>query len=76
LSIAELEQLGIYHADFAFRNTIRVVREYNPQGTFKIIDFDKAFKVFETAPNDKVFTFTEKILDYWLKFLFDKEHPR
>jgi tRNA A-37 threonylcarbamoyl transferase component Bud32 len=45
IGIAELEELGIYHADLAFRNTIRVSRD--GWSAFKIIDFDKAFKVVE-----------------------------
>jgi predicted Ser/Thr protein kinase len=44
LGVQELESLGIYHADLKISNTIRIVVEEN-ELSFKIIDFDKAFKV-------------------------------
>jgi tRNA A-37 threonylcarbamoyl transferase component Bud32 len=56
IGIAELEELGIYHADLALRNTIRVTR--GEWSAFKIIDFDKAFKVIQTEKNDKAFECT------------------
>jgi hypothetical protein len=46
IGIAELEELGIYQAALAFRNTIRV--SHRGWSVFKIIDFDEAFKVHET----------------------------
>jgi hypothetical protein len=76
LGIAELESLGIYHADLALRNTIRVAMKYNQQVDFKIIDFDKGFVVASTLTNNKVFRYTEDIIDYWLEFRFDEDHPR
>jgi tRNA A-37 threonylcarbamoyl transferase component Bud32 len=45
--IGELEGLGIYHIDLALRNTIKVTR--NGWSTFKIIDFDMAFKIVKTG---------------------------
>jgi hypothetical protein len=65
-AIEELESLGIYHADLRFRNTIKVTQR--DQDIFKVIDFDKAFKVFSTEAGDKVFEFTKKMLKFWLRF--------
>ena len=50
IGIAELEELGIYHADMAVRNTIRV--RHGGRRAFKIIDFDVAFKFIETENKD------------------------
>jgi hypothetical protein len=70
LGVEELENLGIYHADLWFRNTIRIIVEEN-ECSFKIIDFDKAFKVFPTEGKDKAFESTKNLLDHWLRFKFD-----
>jgi glucan biosynthesis protein len=69
LAIEELEKLGIYHADLWFRNTIKVT-QIN-QDRFKVIDFDKAFKVFPTEEKDKAFESTKNLLDHWIRFKFD-----
>jgi hypothetical protein len=66
--------LGIYHADLAFRNTIKISQPHS--FTFKIIDFDKAFKVVKTKENDMAYESTKNLLDYWLKFTFDHYQPR
>jgi hypothetical protein len=66
LAVEELESLGIYHADLAFRNTIKVAQR--SLDVFKVIDFDKAFKVFPTEAEDRVFEFTRQLLDFWLRF--------
>jgi hypothetical protein len=68
--IEELESLGIYHADLWFRNTIKIVADENGC-SFKIIDFDKAFKVFPIETKDKAFESTKNLLDHWLRFKFD-----
>jgi hypothetical protein len=70
LGVEELESLGIYHADLWFRNTIRIVVDEN-ECLFKVIDFDKAFKVFPTEAKDKTFESTKNLLDHWLRFKFD-----
>jgi RIO-like serine/threonine protein kinase len=70
LGVEELESLGIYHADLNFRNTIRIVVDAN-ECSFKIIDFDKAFKVFQTEAKGKAFESTKNLLDHWLRFKFD-----
>jgi hypothetical protein len=70
LGVEELERLGIYHADLWFRNTIRIVTDEN-ECSFKVIKFDKAFKVFPTEAKDKAFESTENLLDHWLRFEFD-----
>jgi hypothetical protein len=70
LGLLELESLGIYHADLWFRNTIKIVADENGC-SFKIIDFDKAFKVFPTETKDKAFESTKNLLDHWLRFKFD-----
>jgi tRNA A-37 threonylcarbamoyl transferase component Bud32 len=57
IGIAELEELGIYHADLAFRNTIRVT--HGEWSAFKIIDFNRAFKVIQTKEKDKSFECTK-----------------
>jgi hypothetical protein len=57
----------------AFRNTIKVPSEL-PR--FKIIDFDKSFKVVPTEEKDEAYNSTKDILDFWLKFRFDEKHPR
>jgi hypothetical protein len=62
--------LGIYHADLWIRNTIRIFADEN-ECAFKIIDFDKAFKVFPTEAKDKTFESTKNLLDHWLRFKFD-----
>jgi hypothetical protein len=69
-----LEELGIYHADLAIRNTIRVSRE--GWFAFKIIDFDKAFKVIKSEENDKAYECTLELIDFWLKFTFDSDRLR
>lgn len=63
--IAELEQMGIYHADLTLRNTIRISRR-GGWSTFKIIDFDWAFKVIQTEENDKAFECTKELIQFWL----------
>jgi RIO-like serine/threonine protein kinase len=70
LGVEELESLGIYHADLKFRNTIRIVVDEN-ECLFKVIDFDKVFKVISTEAKDKAFESTNNLLDYWLRFKFD-----
>jgi predicted Ser/Thr protein kinase len=70
LGVEELESLGIYHADLWISNTIRIIVEEN-ELSFKIIDFDKAFKVFPTEAKDKAFESTKNLLKYWLSFKFD-----
>jgi hypothetical protein len=70
LAIEELESLGIYHADLAFRNTIKVTQRN--QNVFKLIDFDKAFKVYPTESKDKAFESTKNLLNFWLRFKFDR----
>jgi hypothetical protein len=57
LGVEELESLQIYHADLKISNTIKIVVEEN-ECSFKIIDFDKAFKVFPTESKDKAFEST------------------
>lgn len=54
LGISELESLGILHADLAFRNTIMKVFS-SGKCTFKIIDFDKAWKVCRTSQDDPAY---------------------
>jgi hypothetical protein len=70
LGVEELESLGIYHADLEIRNIIRIVADENGC-SFKIIDFDKAFKVFPTETKDKTFESTKNLIDHWLRFRFD-----
>jgi hypothetical protein len=70
LGVEELESLGIYHADLWIKNTIRISVDEN-ESSFKIIDFDKAFKVFQTEAIDKALESTKNMLDYWLRFKFD-----
>jgi hypothetical protein len=70
LGVEELENLGIYHADLWFRNTIRIVVDEN-KFSFKVIDFDKAYKVFPTEAKDKAFESTKNLIDHWLRFKFD-----
>jgi hypothetical protein len=71
IGIAELEEIGIYHADLQLRNTIRVTR--GVWNTFKIIDFDKAFKVVQTHDKDIAFESTKDLIDFWLRSNFDGE---
>ena len=68
LGINELEDLGIYHADLFFRNTIKVTK--GNKFSFKIIDFDKAFKINKTQKKDKTFECTQNLFDFWLRFKF------
>jgi hypothetical protein len=70
LGVEELENLGIYHADLGIRNTIKIAVDAN-ECLFKVIDFDKAFKVFPTEAKDKAFESTKNLLDHWLRFKFD-----
>jgi predicted Ser/Thr protein kinase len=72
--ILELEQLGIYHSDLAFRNTIRVTE--NKSTVFKIIDYDKAFKVSKTKQRDRAFETTSDVFAFWLRFHFDRQLSR
>jgi tRNA A-37 threonylcarbamoyl transferase component Bud32 len=65
LGVAELEEVGIYHADLALRNTIRVT--HGKWSAFKIIDFDRAFKVMRTVDKDKAFELVKQLFDFWLK---------
>jgi hypothetical protein len=69
LGVEELEELGIYHADLWFRNTKKMINM--GEFFFKIIDFDKAFKVFPTEAKDKAFESTKNLIDHWLRFKFD-----
>jgi hypothetical protein len=62
--------LGIYHADLGIRNTIKIVVDAN-EFSFKIIDFDKAFKVAPTEAKDKAVESTKNLFKYWLRFKFD-----
>jgi predicted Ser/Thr protein kinase len=68
-AIPELEEMGIYHADIALRNTIRITHSGSKR--FKIIDFDKAFKVIKTDEKDTAFNCTQQLIDFWLFFDFD-----
>jgi hypothetical protein len=70
LGVEELEGLGVYHADLKISNTIRIVVDAN-ECSFKIIDFDKAFKVIPIEAKDKAFESTKNLLDHWLRFKFD-----
>jgi hypothetical protein len=45
--IIELQQLGLFHPDLTFRNTIKA-KTIRSGDVFKIIDFDYAFKVKAT----------------------------
>jgi tRNA A-37 threonylcarbamoyl transferase component Bud32 len=74
IGIAELEELGIYHADLALRNTIRVT--LGERSVFKIIDFDYAFKVMRTEEKDKAFDCANRLLDFWLKSNFHQNEMR
>jgi hypothetical protein len=44
--------------------------------SFKIIDFDKAFKVFPTEEKDKILESTKNLLDHWLRFEFDGKNSK
>ncbi len=65
--------MGIYHADLALRNTIRVSR--GGWSAFKIIDFDLTFKVVKTGEKDRAYGYTEELIDFWLYFKFDSNKP-
>ena len=74
LGICELEKLGIYHADLYFRNTIKVSK--GNAFCFKIIDFDKAFKVHQTEKKDEGYQCTRDLFDFWLRFRFAGKHSK
>ena len=61
--------LGIFHADLEFRNTIQL-EEGNElrKFTYKIIDFDYAFKVVEREgeKHPSLFRHTREILTFWI----------
>jgi hypothetical protein len=68
VGILELQQLGIFHPDLAFRNTIKVdtIRD---GWVFKIIDFDYAFKVAECKYEPRkgaLLATTRAIITFWL----------
>ena len=63
----DLQELGIFHADLEFRNTIKLERG-NGGFIYKIIDFDWAFKV-GGSPKEKhlsLLSHTKAILKFWL----------
>jgi hypothetical protein len=63
--------MGIYHSDLAIRNTITV--SFGALSAFKIIDFDKAFKVVKSVKGkDIAFECTEKLFDFWLSSTFNE----
>ena len=65
--VLELQEIGIFHADLEFRNTIKLERG-NGELTYKIIDFDWAFKIGEN-PEEKypsLLNHTKAILRFWL----------
>jgi hypothetical protein len=65
--ILELQQMGLFHLDLILRNTIKV--KTNEDCTFKIIDFDYAFKVMKCQDGPRgeaLFKATRDIILFWL----------
>jgi hypothetical protein len=68
-AINELEELGIYHADLSFRNTIKIIKE--GIFSFKVIDFDKAFVYKDTPYSKRAYQSTIESFRYWILFDFE-----
>jgi hypothetical protein len=69
VAILELQQLGIFHPDLTFRNTIKTKANGEEQ-IFKVIDFDYAFKVAacEYEPRKgALLAATRAIIMFWLE---------
>ena len=67
--ILQLQELGIFHADLEFRNTIQLkCGDGKGQFIYKIIDFDYAFKVREGKQERhlSLLSHTKKLLQFWL----------
>jgi hypothetical protein len=76
VGILELQDLGLFHSDIDFRNTIRVpghgegeTKSYGEEWVFKIIDFDYAFKVAKCqgGPRERaLLDATKAVIVFWL----------
>jgi hypothetical protein len=66
-----MESFGIYHPRIMPESLIKVARKEGIK--FKIADICRAaFKVRATSSNDKAFLICREIIDFWLKFDYDR----
>jgi hypothetical protein len=64
-----LEELGIYHADLAFRNTIQIIK--GGIVYVKVIDFDIAFLYKDTPYSTRAYQTTIESFRHWILFDFE-----